>query len=99
MGGSRQRKCRICKKRPPWRYKNCPPGICKRRYHSKVWPQRPDRAKADHGPELVESDLADLLPEPWLAQDWLDEPVDGEPDLWEGLDLRKFDCGSDDAPF
>jgi hypothetical protein len=64
MGGSRQRKCRICKKRPPWQYKNCPPGICKRCYHSKVWPQRPGRAKADQEPELLESDLADFLPEP-----------------------------------
>jgi hypothetical protein len=33
--------CRICKKRPPWKYKNCPPGICKRCYHKHVWPDRP----------------------------------------------------------
>ena len=38
---TRQRKCRICKKRPPWRYKNCPPGIFKRCYHKHVWDQRP----------------------------------------------------------
>jgi len=31
MAGKRkQRPCRICRKRPPWQYKNCPPGICKR---------------------------------------------------------------------
>jgi hypothetical protein len=33
--------CRICKKRPPWRYKNCPPGICKRCYHQRIWADRP----------------------------------------------------------
>ena len=38
---SRQRRCRICHKRPPWRYKNCPPGICKRCYHAKIWVDRP----------------------------------------------------------
>lgn len=25
--------CRICRKRQPWHYKNCPPGVCKRCYH------------------------------------------------------------------
>ena len=40
MGKAKQRKCRICKKRPPWRNENCPPGICKRCYHSHVWEQR-----------------------------------------------------------
>ena len=34
MSKRKQRKCRICKKRPSWRYKNCSPGICKRCYHS-----------------------------------------------------------------
>lgn len=38
---SKQQLCRICKKRPPWRYKNCPPGVCKRCYHKHVWPERP----------------------------------------------------------
>jgi hypothetical protein len=42
MAGKRkQRRCRICRKRPPWRYKNCPPGICKRCYHKHVWAERP----------------------------------------------------------
>jgi hypothetical protein len=36
--GHRQALCRICKKRPPWRGKNCPPGVCKRCYHKHVWP-------------------------------------------------------------
>lgn len=38
---SKPLRCQICKKRPPWRYKNCPPGICKRCYHKHVWPDRP----------------------------------------------------------
>lgn len=38
---SKQRRCRICKKRPPWKDKNCPPGICKRCYHRHIWPDRP----------------------------------------------------------
>jgi hypothetical protein len=41
-GMRKERLCRICKKRPPWRYKNCPPGICKRCYHKHVWPERPE---------------------------------------------------------
>jgi hypothetical protein len=35
------RRCRICRKHPPWRYKNCPPGVCKRCYHAEVWPDWP----------------------------------------------------------
>ena len=42
---SKPRLCRICKKRPPWQYKNCPPGICKRCYHKHVWPERPSARK------------------------------------------------------
>jgi hypothetical protein len=38
---SKPPRCRICKKRPPWKYKNCPPGICKRCYRKHVWPDRP----------------------------------------------------------
>ena len=46
---TRQRKCSICRKRPPWRYKNCPPGICKRCYHKHVWEQRPGaKREAEH---------------------------------------------------
>lgn len=35
---SKPRLCRICKQRPPWRYKNGLPGICKRCYHKHIWP-------------------------------------------------------------
>ena len=38
---ARPRRCRICRKRPPWRYKHCTPGVCKRCYHAEVWPDRP----------------------------------------------------------
>jgi len=42
MAGIRKpQRCRICRKRPPWRYQNCPPGICKRCYHRHVWDGRP----------------------------------------------------------
>ena len=37
---NKQPRCRICKKRPPWRHKNCPPGVCKRCYHEHMWPER-----------------------------------------------------------
>ncbi len=37
MGKRKQGVCRICKKRPPWKYKNCPPRVCKRCYHHHVW--------------------------------------------------------------
>ncbi len=42
MAKKQQPVCRLCRKRPPWRYKNCPPGICKRCYHKYVWPERPE---------------------------------------------------------
>jgi hypothetical protein len=41
----KQRLCRICKQRPPWKYKNCPPGICKRCYHRHIWVDRPAARK------------------------------------------------------
>jgi hypothetical protein len=44
-GKGKQRKCRICKKRPPWQYKNCPPGVCKQCYHKNVWAGRPAARK------------------------------------------------------
>jgi hypothetical protein len=73
-GKRKQRRCRICRNRPPWRYKNCPPGICKHCYHQHIWTQRPARrdraastdsplpASADHGhveDDMVINDLRD----------------------------------------
>ncbi|HEV8634430.1 MAG TPA: hypothetical protein VG370_09375, partial [Chloroflexota bacterium] len=52
---STQRLCRICRQRPPWKHKNCPPGVCRRCYHKHVWPERPGaragREPADEEPE------------------------------------------------
>lgn len=60
---SKPPRCRICKKRPPWKYKNCPPGICKRCYHKHVWPDRPAARRARRAataPESAARDRADL---------------------------------------
>ena len=61
MGARKQRRCRICKKRPPWRYKNCPPNVCKQCYHRHVWPQRP-RARQQAQP---------------IVDPWIDEQLGG----------------------
>jgi hypothetical protein len=50
-----QPRCRICKKRPPWKGKNCPPGVCKRCYHAHVWPER-SGARAGRAPPDEESE-------------------------------------------
>jgi hypothetical protein len=72
MSKRKQRKCRICKKRPPWRYKNCPPGICKRCYHRHVWAERPhsNREVAVLEPEPFEPELFEL--EPFEPEAWWD---------------------------
>lgn len=68
-GKGRQRRCRICRKRPPWTYKNCPPDVCKRCYHQHLWPERP--AARQRG--AVHDDLA------LVRADAINEraPVDG----------------------
>jgi hypothetical protein len=48
--GRKQPVCRICRQRPPWRGKNCPPGVCKRCYHAHVWPERPAARTRRAGP-------------------------------------------------
>jgi hypothetical protein len=78
MAGKRkQRPCRICRKRPPWRYKNCPPGMCKRCYHKHVWVERPAarRGRTAIDPAFLagigRGDLDDsLIPD----ESYLDEP-------------------------
>jgi hypothetical protein len=77
VGKAKQRMCRICKKRPPWKYKNCPPGVCKRCYHKDVWVGRPAARKGrdaaaqkvldDPGfeVELFEDGWDDALDPPW----------------------------------
>lgn len=60
MSGKRgQRLCRICRMRPPWRYSNCLPDICKRCYHKHIWPQLlASQRKSDDADELPK-DLGD----------------------------------------
>ncbi len=57
--------CRICKKRPPWKDKNCPPSICKQCYHRRIWADRPtarkqrqDQAAADVLHDLAIDDVS-----------------------------------------
>src|SRR5438270_10037950 len=84
---SRQARCRICRKRPPWRYRNCPPGICKKCYHARIWPDRlaarrerraTERAAAadpladDTGPIVYDDDLGMLHAADPLSLDPLD---------------------------
>ena len=64
---SKQRLCRICKQRPPWKYKNCPPNTCKRCYHRHVWVDRPAarkqrqaQAAAVEPDELVLDDVLEI---------------------------------------
>jgi hypothetical protein len=61
---SKQRLCRMCKTRPPWQYKNCPPRVCKQCYHRRVWSERPAarkqrqaQAAAAEADELVHDDV------------------------------------------
>ncbi len=58
---SKQRLCRICKQRPPWQYKNCPPGVCKKCYHRYIWTDRPavrKQRQAQVAPEALD-DIVD----------------------------------------
>ncbi len=64
---SKQGLCRLCKKRPPWQYKNCPPGVCKKCYHRHIWVNRPAARKqrqaqtaAVEPDELVLDDVLEL---------------------------------------
>jgi len=70
---SRQRRCRICHKRPPWRYKNCPPGVCKRCYHREIWPDRPAARAERKAAGAVGQDLDDDA--------WIDRLADLRQDL------------------
>ncbi len=64
---SKQRLCRMCKQRPPWNYKNCPPGVCKKCYHRHIWvdhpaagKQRQAQAAAAESDELVLDDVLEI---------------------------------------
>lgn len=70
-GNHKQRLCRICKKRPPWKYKNCPPGVCKRCYHAHVWPDRPEMRKVRRAANTPaeDSDLDQILNAEFIVED------------------------------
>jgi hypothetical protein len=94
VGKRKQRMCRMCKKRPPWKHKNCPPGVCKQCYHKKVWIDRPaarkERAAAtgqkafdDPGFDVQALIMRELLGNGWEdAPDppWFNEPEPPWPD-------------------
>lgn len=90
-GKGKQRMCRICKKRPPWKYKNCPPGVCKQCYHKKVWVDRP-AARKERSAVTEQLGLSDLAIEAWITREllgdsWEDDlvptaEVDEEQDWW-----------------
>ena len=65
----RQRRCRICKKRPVWTggdVKN-PGPVCKRCYHRHVWPERMERQnQGARGAEIPEADEGDDVDEAWF---------------------------------
>jgi len=76
MGRKKQRRCRICKKRPVWTggdVKN-PGPFCKKCYHKRVWPEGQARAKA---PKRAEPGIETEFPfaeemerETWFGGDW-----------------------------
>jgi hypothetical protein len=92
-GKGKQRMCRICKKRPPWKYKNCPPGVCKQCYHKKVWSDRP-AARKERSTATGQQGLSDpaIAHEAWIMREllgdsWEDDlvptvEVDGEQAWW-----------------
>jgi hypothetical protein len=89
VGARKQRRCRICKKRPPWRYKNCPANVCKQCYHRHVWPERP-RARPRAQPivdPLIDEQLGGTTVQDSLFEDeelpvdlfFEDPPIDEPP--------------------
>jgi hypothetical protein len=67
----RQRRCRLCHKRPPWAGKNCPPGVCRRCYHRHIWPERPAARAERRAAAALDADIDDQA---WI--DSLAEPAD-----------------------
>lgn len=48
------KKCRICRKRPIWQYRNSPGDVCKRCYHRHVWEGRASARKGGHSANETE---------------------------------------------
>lgn len=98
-GKGKQRKCRICKKRPAWRYKNCPPGVCKRCYHKDVWVDRPAARKersAAAGQQEFHDPAAYI--ELWEAAELLGDGWEEELEPTAEVDVERS-WGVNDCPF
>lgn len=98
----KQRRCRICKKRPIWARGDVkdPGPVCKRCYHKHVWPERTARAKgpnpADPGVD-TQFRLSDVID----AHLWFGDESDVIDDhLWSGDESEMFpDVEEDEFPF
>jgi hypothetical protein len=92
MSKKKQRRCRICKKRPVWTRGDVkdPGPVCKRCYHKHVWPERKARAKGSNpaAPGIdTEFGLSDVIdPHPWFG-DECDLIYDH---LWSGYEPEMF---------
>jgi len=88
----KQRRCRICKKRPVWTRGDVkdPGPVCKRCYHKHVWPERKARAK---GPNPADPDidtafrLSDVIDAPLWFGDECDS-IDNH--AWPGFEPEMF---------
>src|SRR5208337_2493381 len=94
----KQRRCRICKKRPVWTRGDVkdPGPVCKRCYHKHVWPERKPRAKgpnpADPGID-TEFGLSDVIDaHPWPGY---------EPEMFRDVEEDEilFNPEKDEFPF
>ena len=75
---SKQRLCRLCKQRPPWTYRNCPPDICKKCYHRSIWADRPAARKQRQAQAAAAELAARMLGDVLGINDVLD--IDDVPD-------------------
>jgi hypothetical protein len=59
MARKKQKRCRICKKRPVWRGGDVkdPGPFCKKCYHKDVWSQKPPARRKSSEPQQPEPDL------------------------------------------
>ena len=72
MKKKKQRRCRICKKRPVWTHGDVkdPGPVCKRCYHKHVWPDRKVAGRttaADPGDDFAfRPSYTETIPFDWL---------------------------------
>jgi hypothetical protein len=69
---ARQRRCRLCHKRPPWAGKNCPPGVCKACYHRHLWVDRPAARAERRAAAALDQDGGDA---------WIDGVVERDAEM------------------